>query len=355
MTTHLVIGQNTAIDLNLAYQLNIDAQGWQVSALVKKSGAYTFLNHEAGVSLVDQSLFLNLQDADSTLEEIIVYCERQTTAAPTMTGILTLSLTGEVIITCPSGHIDPCLQALEVIHIYLRSGQWKIKSFFQGYKNGKQALLQAKNIVQKNIAQKNTVQSMPAATTTKAVDTTKTTPPPTAPAAGAKIAVNLSWSASSNEHFDTSTAYIGSEFSTLSSLNFFCLYILKSGQRGVVYAPDENNQGSLEGVPFCKTLNNADKGECQLIFNASYSHKMFKYIVCVEITEGSRCWKDTNVLLEASIGEQKTQCAIDSELHTPFYVFGVIEVLNGSTSLKRIDQYFHTPADIASALGFSRA
>lgn len=344
MTTHLVIGQNTAINPNLAYQFSIDAQGWQVGALIKKSSAYTSLNHEAGISLVDQSLFLNLQDADSTLEEVIVYCERKVTAASTMIGTLTMSLTGETIITCPSGHIDPCLQALEVIHIYLKNGQWKIKSFFQGYNGGKQALFQAKSITQ----------NIPVSTTTKTVDTSKTIAP-TAPAAGANITVNLSWSASSNAHFDTSTAYIGSEFSALSNLNFFCLYILKSGQRGVIYAPDENNQGSLEGIPFCKTLNDADKGECKLIFNSSYSHKMFKYIVCVEMTEGSRCWKDTDVLLEASIDEQKTQCTIDSELHTPFYVFGVIEVLNGNTSLKRIDKYFHTPADIASALGFSRA
>lgn len=342
MTTHLVIGQNTAIDPHLAYQLSIDAPGWQLSALVKKSGAYTSLNHEAGLNLVDQSLFLNLQDADSTLEEIIVYCERQTTAMATITGALTMSLTGETIITCASGHIDPCLQALEAIHLYLKNGQWKIKSFFQGYSGGKQALFQAKSIIQ----------NIPTSTTdtknTKAIAST-------APAAGAKIAVKLSWSISSDEHFDTSTAYIGSEFSALSSLNFFCLYILKSGQRGVVYAPDENTQGSLEGMPFCETLNSADKGECELIFNSMYSHKMFKYIVCAEITEGSRCWKDTNVLLEASIGEQKTQCAIDSELHTPFYVFGIIEILNGVTSLKRVDKYFHTAADIASAVGFSRA
>ena len=77
MTTHLVIGQNTTINPNLAYQLSMDGQGWQVSALVKKSGAYSSLNDEAGLGLADQSLFLNLQDADSTLEEVIVYCERQ--------------------------------------------------------------------------------------------------------------------------------------------------------------------------------------------------------------------------------------------------------------------------------------
>lgn len=338
MATHLVIGQNTTINPNLAYQFSVDAQGWQVSTLVKKSGAYTSLNHEAGLSLTDQSLFLNLQDTDNTLEEVIVYCERQATAAPTMTAALTISLTGETIVTCAAAHIDPCLQALEVVHIYLRNGQWKIKSFFQGYKGGKQALLQTKSITQ----------SISASTSTDTIV-------PTAPTAGAKIAVKLSWSISSNEHFDTSTAYIGSEFSALSSLNFFCLYILKSGQRGLVYAPDENKQGSFEGIPFCKTLTHGDKGECELIFNSTYSHKMFKYIICAEITEGSRCWKDTNVLLEASIDEQKTQCAIDSELHIPFYVFGIIEILNGTTSLKRIDQYFHTPADIASAVGFSRA
>jgi len=316
MTTHLVIGQNTTINPNLAYQLSMDGQGWQVSALIKKSGAYSSLNDEVGLGLADQSLFLNLQDADSTLEEVIVYCERQASATPTMTAALTVSLTGETIV---------------------------IKSFFQGYNGGKQALLQAKSITQ----------NIPASITVNATDTKADVP--TAPAAGAKIAVKLSWSISSNEHFDTSTAYIGSEFSALSSLNFFCLYILKSGQRGVVYAPDENAQGSLEGIPFCKPQNSTDKGECELIFNSAYSHKMFKYIICAEITEGSRCWKDTNVLLEASIDEQKTQCAIDSELHTPFYVFGIIEVLNGTTSLKRIDKYFHTPADIASAVGFSRA
>jgi len=343
MTTHLIIGQNTTINPNLAYQFSIDGQGWQVSALIKKSGAYSSLNDEVGLGLADQSLFLNLQDADSTLEEVIVYCERQASATPTMTAALTVSLTGETIVSCASGQIDPCLQALEVIHIYRRNGQWKIKSFFQGYNGGKQALLQAKSITQ----------NIPASITVNATDTKADVP--TAPAAGAKIAVKLSWSISSNEHFDTSTAYIGSEFSALSSLNFFCLYILKSGQRGVVYAPDENAQGSLEGIPFCKPQNSTDKGECELIFNSAYSHKMFKYIICAEITEGSRCWKDTNVLLEASIDEQKTQCAIDSELHTPFYVFGIIEVLNGTTSLKRIDKYFHTPADIASAVGFSRA
>lgn len=341
MSTHLVIGQNTAIDPNIAYQLRIDAPGWQISALVKKSGAYTSLNHEAGVSLVDQSLFLNLQDADNTLEEILVYCERQTTATPTINGDLTKSLTAETIVTYASDHIDSCLQALEVIHIYVKNEQWKIKSFFQGYSGGKQALFQTKSITQ----------NIPTSTT---ADTTKTIAP-TSPTAGAKIAVKLSWSISSNDHFDTSTAYIGSEFSALSSLNFFCLYILKSGQRGLVYAPDENTQGSLEGIPFCTTLTHADKGECELIFNSTYSHKMFKYIICVEITEGSRCWKDTNVLLDASIDEQKTQCAIDSELHTPFYVFGIIEIINGTTNLKRIDKYFHTPADIASAVGFSRA
>ena len=343
MTTHLVIGQNTVINPNLAYQLHLDVQGWQVGVLVKKLGAYISLNDEAGLSLMDQSLFLNLQDADSTLEEVIVYCERQTTATPTMTAALTVSLTGETIVSCPSDHINQSLQALEVVHIYLKNGQWKIKSFFQGYSGGKQALFQTKSMAQ----------NIPTSTTTSSTDIK--TIEPTAPATGAKVAVMLSWSVSSNEHFDTSTAYIGSEFAALSSLNFFCLYILKSGQRGVVYAPDENTQGSLDGIPFCKTLSNADKGECELIFNATYSHKMFKYIICVEITEGSRCWKDTNVLLEASIDEQKTPCSIDSELHTPFYVFGIIEVLNGTTSLKRIDKYFHTPADIASAVGFSRA
>lgn len=334
MTIKLITGQNTAIDPSLAYQLRLDAQGWAVGVLVKKSGAYTSLGDKAGLGLSDQSLFLNLQDADTALEEILVYCERRSTTSPSINATLTTSLTGEPIVSCTSGPIEPSLQVLEAIHIYLKNGKWKIKSFFQGYSGGKQAFFQAKSMAQN--APANAI-------------------PPSAPAPGAPMSVKLTWAASCSEHFETSTAYLGSEFSAVSSLNFFCLYILKSGQRGVIYGGDENTQGSLEGIPYCKTTTNADKGESELIFNPAYNHKMFKYIICAEITEGSRCWKDTQVKLTATVDHQQTHCTIDSPLHTPFYVLGTIEVINTKATLKRIDEYFHTPADIASAVGFSRA
>ncbi|WP_394201143.1 hypothetical protein [Marinagarivorans algicola] len=340
MTIELVIGQNTPIDASFAYQLSLEAEGWAIGALVKKSGVYTSLNNEAGVNLVKQSLYLNLQDAHSTLEEILIYCEQGPAAKPLIHATLITSLTGEQVIACSSGNIDTQLQVLEAIHIYFKNGQWKIKSFFQGYSGGKQALFQAKSLTQHT----------PFATATSAPLNTPTPPTP-----GVPISAKLTWSASCAEHFDTSSAYLGSEFSALSSLNFFCLYILKSGQRGVIYGADEHTQGSLEGIPYCKTLTNADKGESELLFNSAYSHKMFKYIICAEITEGSRCWKDTQVQLAIHLDNQLTHCNIDSALHTPFYVLGSIEIIGTQATLKRIDQYFHSPADIASAVGFSRA
>lgn len=134
------------------------------------------------------------------------------------------------------------------------------------------------------------------------------------------------------------------------------MYVLKSGQRGLVHGNhDEEDRGSEHGVPYAKIVNDYDAGKNTLMFNTQYAHKMYKYIVCAEITEGSRCWEDVEASLDIfSDGAPEIQ-KIDSPLHTPIYVYALLEIVDGQVKTKIINQYYTTYQEIAAVSGFSNA
>jgi hypothetical protein len=115
------------------------------------------------------------------------------------------------------------------------------------------------------------------------------------------------------------------------------------------------DRGSDHGIPFAKITNNYDAGKCSLVFNTEYVHKMFKYVVCAEISDGSRCWDDLNASLECSTnGAQETQL-INSPLHTPVYVYALLEIVNGELKTKIINQYFTNYKEVVSVTGLPNA
>ncbi len=321
----LVKGQNQEIDGQQAYQLKTVCDGWTLGVLVQKAGICAYLSDEPGISLVQHSLFLNLPDIDHSLDEIVLYVQRNNPLASSVSSTLYHSMSGTQVVSCASGDIDRQLNALETVHIYRKNGQWKIKSFFQGYAAGIQALLSSRN-----------KQVLPTSRDTHVV-------------------VTLSWLPSSTEHFDTTAAYLGTGFPTISNLNLSCLYILKSGQRGGIFGGEERSSGSSHGVPYAKIESDRDAGRSNLDFNMAYAHKMYKYIVCVEITEGSRCWNDTQVEVETSICGTKTRQTVDSPLHTPIFVSSVIEVMNGEATRKEVNRFFLNYEEVSVNMGFTTA
>ena len=87
----------------------------------------------------------------------------------------------------------------------------------------------------------------------------------------------------------------------------------------------------------------------------AYAHKMYKYIVCAEMTEGSRCWNDTLVTVETSLNGTKTRQTVDSPLHTPVFVSSVIEVMNGEVTCKEINRFFQNYEEVSVNMGFTTA
>ncbi len=327
----LINGQNYEIDFKLAYQLSVNSKGWKLGVLVKNSGNYGFLTNNTGISLVNNSIFLNLQDADDTVNEVIVYAQREGVVAEDISCTLKTSLSGTHVVSCESGLIDPLLTVVEAVHFYRKNSKWKIKSFFQGYESGLTGMLLKKGMG-------------PAERDGKDES-----------AVGVNLEVSLNWSPSSSEHFDTSTAYLGSEFQPQSNLNICCLYVLKSGQRGMIHGGEESLAGSFHGIPYASIVSNRDAGLSTISFNSKYSHKMFKYIICAEITEGSRCWSDTLVNIELSINGSKTVQMVDSPLYTPIYVSHVIEIIDGNVTQKAINTYYANYKEVDLAVGFSIA
>lgn len=330
----LVKGQNIEIDASLAYQLSMKAQGWEFAVVVGNKDKYQLLENESGLSLSSDALFLNLSDIDSSINMIVVYAERNSQSSRDIECCLLSSLTNELVANCKSGVIDDALNAIELVHIYKNKEKWKIKSFYQGYKAGIQGLLSSRGIQ----APKKVSPTTPVSNTSSVLSFT------------------LNWKSSCADTFDTSQAYTGSDTPAISTLNLCCMYVLKSGQRGLVHGNhDEEDRGSENGVPFAKIVNDYDAGQNALVFNTQYVHKMYKYIVCAEITEGSRCWEDVAASLDIVCDGRSEVQKIDSPLHTPIYVYALLEIVDGAVKTKIINQYYTSYQEIASVSGFSNA
>jgi len=330
----LVKGQNIEIDASLAYQLSMKAQGWGMSVILGNKEGHKILESEQGLSLSNDDLFLNISDIDSDINLIVIYAERHSQSSNDISCCLLSSLTNDAVANCQSGALDSSLNAIELVHIYKHKEKWKIKSFYQGYKAGIQGLLSSRGIQ----APKKVKPTTPVSNTSS------------------QLSFTLNWKPSCADTFDTSQAYIGSDTPAISTLNLCCMYILKSGQRGLVHGNhDEEDRGSEHGVPFVKIVNNYDQGKNTLVFNTDYAHKMYKYIVCAEITEGSRCWEDVDASLDICIEGTSGIQKIDSPLHTPIYVYALLEIVDGVVKTKIINQYYTTYQEIAAVSGFSNA
>jgi uncharacterized protein involved in tellurium resistance len=329
----LVKGQNIAIDPKDAYQLSVEAPSWKIGIFINKDGKYEITTGIEGLSQVANSIFVNLGDVEDGVQEIVIYASREHDNAKDIEVTLQTSMTGDKVAICKSAEIDREISALEAVYLYRHNGSWKIKSFFQGYKSGLNGLLQAKGLLQA-VNQSNTQSS------TQSV--------------GA-IESRLFWSPSCDNHFNTNTAYLGDGFTSISNLNFCCLYVLKSGQRGIIHGGDEETLGSLHGVPFAIIESQRDAGVSILKFNSDYAHKMYKYIICAEMSEGSRNWADTSAKVDVTVNSLTTTQVIDSPLHTPIYVSCVVEVLGGQVTRKDVNLFFPGYKEVDVALGFSIA
>lgn len=327
----LVKGQNTPIDATLAWQLKVTALGWELGVVLGGEEGFVSLGTEPGIALSDDALFINISDIDSKINTIVLYALQSFSSSVAVDCCLVSSQTGITFAVCKSGVIDMALQAIELVHIYKIKGQWKIKSYFQGYSGGELDLFSSRAISPRS---KSPLGQGHTAVTT--------------------LACSLNWRPSSTQAFSTSRAYIDSRSLSISTLNLSCLYVLKNGQRGVIHGGgDGKNQGSDHGVPFAQIANDYDTGRCSLVFNTKYSHKMYRYVVCAEMTEGSRCWRDVGAKLEFTNGTTAMIQGIDSPLHTPIYVYALLEVVDGSLQVKIIDQYFTNYQEIAAVSGFS--
>lgn len=326
----LVKGQNTVIDASLACQLSITAHGWGLGVVLGGEDGFKALGDESGLSLSSDALFINIFDIDPTISMIVLYAQRSDSSSAEVDCSLVSSLTGKVVAQCQSGVIETTLNAIELVHIYKTNDQWKIKSYYQGYTSGVQGLFSSRGILSRG-------GSSPVQSTTSL----------------SKLDIMLNWSPSCTDSFNTSQAYIGSGSLSISTLNLSCLYVLKSGQRGIIHG--ESDRGSDHGIPFAQITNNYDTGKCSLVFNTVFAHKMYKYVVCAEITEGSRCWEDVGASLVFWNNSASETQAINSPLHTPIYVYAVFEIVNGTLKTKIINQYFTNYQEIATVSGFSNA
>jgi uncharacterized protein involved in tellurium resistance len=330
----LVKGQNTIIDASLAFQLSIISQGWEFGVVLGGNDGFKALRSESGLSLSSAALFINISDIEPSINMIVLYAKRGSKSSGTVNCCLVSSLTSMIVAQCNSGVIETALTAIELVHIYKIGDKWKIKSYFQGYKAGINELLSSRGILVPN------VNNEPARDSTFL----------------SKLDFTLNWNPSCSEAFNTSQAYIGTGTLSITTLNLSCLYVLKSGQRGLIHGgSDDGSQGSKHGIPFAQISNDYDTGKCTLEFNTELSHKMYKYIVCVEITEGSRCWEDIDASLKFCNGSASETQMINSPLHTPIYVYAVLEILNGVLKTKVVNQYFTTYEEIATVSGFSNA
>lgn len=330
----LVKGQNTVIDASLAYQLSINAQGWDLGIVLGREDGFKAFGGGSGLSLSSDTLLLNIADIDPSINMIVLYAERSDSSSATVECCLHSSLRGQLVARCESGIIDPSLTAIELVHIYNHNGKWKIKSYYQGYAAGKQKLLACRGIDVSSGASS----------------------PEQGSGSLTRFDFTLNWNPSCAETFNTAQAYIDSSSLAISTLNLSCLYVLKSGQRGFIHGEnDAGGRGSDHGIPFALITNDYDTGTCTLAFNTEYTHKMYKYIVCAEITEGSRCWEDVSASLTFCNGGASTTQMINSPLHTPIYVYALLEIVNGVLKTKVINQYFTNYQDIAAVSGFSNA
>lgn len=331
----LIKGQNIVIDESLAYQLSVKAKGWNLGVVVSGEQGFQILERGAGFSLSNDKLFFNLSDIELTVNMIVLYAQRSgLSSSSAVDCCLVGSLTNQLVAHCQSGVIDMALNAVELIHIYKINRQWKIKSYFQGYASGIQGLLSSRGI------------QPPKNGTSTAEGITKLS----------RLNFRLNWKPSCAQTFDTSQAYIDSGTLSISTLDLSCLYVLKSGQRGIIHGGnDDGDRGSEHGIPFAQIANDYDTGNSSLVFNTEYVHKMYKYVVCIEITEGSRSWEDVGASLAFCNDDVLTAQMIDSPLHTPIYVYAVLEIVNGVLKTKIVNHYFTSYQEVAAVSGFSNA
>ena len=328
----LQAGQNIPIVGGGAYSLSFEQSGWGLGAILFKNGTTpTFLENQEGATTVDDKLLLNLPDLASDIEKILIYIERKSPACSTQVHFTLKELmTNETLAQVDYSSVGKAEKALNFIEVYKRNGQWKIRCILQGYTQGITKLLESHGMQS----------SLNATNSSKPNTATSHTPIYNK---GEDFTVSLTWGQKSDSIAQSSAStYVGENFNPISDLRVGCFYELSNGQVGMVHSIENGLGGSFDGVPYIKTARSIDRHFEQLHINPMYAHKLYRYLIFVNIVEGFGNWDELNVEVRIEIPGVDTQIfKPNTMMKKSINAVAMIEFNKNGAKATQINEYFH--------------
>jgi uncharacterized protein involved in tellurium resistance len=353
----LVAGQNTAINANNAYKLQLSIGGWNWGVIVSKStSAPALFSDELGLSMQADHLLLNFHDIDPNIEKLTVYIAGNTANS---NDTLSAALNGLLDNTCYAS-IDISKQikgqtALNLLEIYRHKGNWKIRCVLQGYAAGIEKLLASFSIRVEN--ERFQSQSLPA---TDAVNIRKAdSPVQTILSVENQVrqhtpaSVVLRWQSADTGKKSISNYFLGDKFKPISDLRIGCFYELNNAQNGIVYSFEQEFKGSFEGVPYIAASRSNNEHLERLDINTRYQHKLNRYLVFVTMMEAFDNWNGLKVEVAFDIeGLDKVVISPDTLMVKPIFAVAMIDYSDAEPKITPLNEYFNDLVELDSAFGW---
>jgi uncharacterized protein involved in tellurium resistance len=351
----LVAGQNTTINANNAYKLQLSIGGWSWGVIVSKStSAPALFSDELGLSMQADHLLLNFHDIDPNIDKLTVYIAGN---AARSSDRLSAALNGLIDNTCYAS-IDISKQikeqtALNLLEIYRHKGSWKIRCVLQGYAAGIEKLLASFSISVENVRS----QSLPAV---DAVSIRKTdSPVQTVLNAENEVrqqtpaSVVLRWQSADTGKKSISNYFLGDKFKPISDLRIGCFYELNNTQNGIVYSFEQEFKGSFEGVPYIAASRSNNEHLERLDINTRYQHKLNRYLVFVTMMEAFDNWNGLKVEVAFDIeGLDKVVISPDTLMVKPIFAVAMIDYSDAEPKITPLNEYFNDLVELDSAFGW---
>lgn len=330
----LISGQNIRIPSDNAYCLNLHVADWQWRAVIsRKDGSIEPLTTAQGIAIRDNRLLLSLHDIDSSVEKLAIYINSKP-GASTLNMSACLSDISEKK-TYASIDISTQLHALRtinVLEIYLRNNEWKIKCVMQGFKCEPNPLLTLMGMSE----------SAPLATHSEESSSESD-----------DGVITLAWKAHNEKPRAATRHFMGSQFQSVTDLRIGCLYELDNGQRGIVYSLDSNVEGSFNGVPYIKTYRETNKHHEQLRINLRYKHKLHRYLVFITMVESFDRWDELDVSISFHLPGTPGQKVFPSTLMAkPVIAVAMMDFSEPETNITPVNEYFTDLVEMDRAFGW---
>jgi uncharacterized protein involved in tellurium resistance len=356
----LVAGQNTAINADNAYKLQLAIGDWSWGVIVNKASLQpAFFSDEQGVSMQADHLLLNYHDIDPSIEKLIVYIARDVgVSSDNLSASFNALINNDGIASIDISSQISDQTALNLLEIYKHKDNWKIRCVLQGYSAGLPKLLASYGLKlpraeHQQLAKVDNTDSLNTVDINKPTGQRQSAAKIDSISAQSTASIELRWQSPDAGKKSISNYFLGDKFAPISDLRIGCFYELNNAQNGIVYSFEQEFKGSFDGVPYIAASRSNDIHLERLDINTRYQHKLNRYLVFVTMMEAFDNWNGLNVEVAFDIeGLDNLVISPDTLMVKPIFAVAMIDYSQTEPKITPLNEYFNDLVELDSAFGW---